>query len=772
MSSKIGIFDPKGKNNNPLTKQPYSEQYVAFAKQWSKLPAYKIKEDFVEMVKQNQVIILTSGTGSGKTVLIPKFVLHALDYKGTIITTMPKTAITLSAAQYAAATLDVELGQQVGYQYRDAPADSRSKDTKLLYCTDGTVVAQLTRNPMLNHVDAIIIDEAHERKVQIDMLLLLTKQVLKKRPNFKLIVMSATIDTTLFLNYFKQFKTQEVSLSGTPNFPVESLFLKEPNKKPLEECGVDTILSILKSGISKSTTELNKRFTKLKEKKSFNANGDILLFLTSSNECRKACALLDKKLENSPIRAKILCVSAYSGMKKHAQDLVESPDLYKQEGYDVKVVVATNVAESSWTIPGIVHVIDGGFAIKTKYGVKKDLMIFSKQRITKDSMSQRMGRTGRIGPGYCYHLYTKREMENMKSYNASEIKTANLTSDLLALMNTRKNRHCDTMLAIVSQMIEPLSPTTIKHYLDVFVKYGLVTPSSRDRSLLKKLDGDGPLENDDAAKAKDDAAKAKDTRNTDHDEQTEKMTVIYKDYNLELTDKGLFVSNLSNLRLGSALLLYEAVMANNGTMMANNGTMGAIRTIVAALETVNYKPFSIFQESPTPDMLKMLDGRGYISNSGDLSTLYRIITAFIDIDQPNRQQWCDELNLKQSVFVKAEKIISKLETSLKTLVKRFLKDNDKDNVQHVQTDSPTDPSMSVEEQCSAIIKKALCMNVAVKVDKNNVFLTQHNHHNQRGTISRNSFGKYLTARRSIDKIVYMAVDSFMRVEYSLVEIIK
>ena len=205
------ILDIKGKNNNFLTNKPYSDEYKELAKKWSILPMYKenkyVKQLF-KLLDENQVILLVSGTGSGKTVLVPKFVLKYILAKGLnkkVAITNPKILTTVYNAEYAAKTLDVKLGEEVGYKYKGSPPDSASDKSKLLYVTDGLILASiLSGDTLLEQYQAIIIDEAHERKVQIDMLLKFLKEVSILRPDFKVIIMSATINAEVFMNGFGQ----------------------------------------------------------------------------------------------------------------------------------------------------------------------------------------------------------------------------------------------------------------------------------------------------------------------------------------------------------------------------------------------------------------------------------------------------------------------------------------------------------------------------------------------------------------------------------------
>lgn len=226
-SERIGIYDYEGKNKNPLNGKEYSEQYKQLTKFWSKLPAYESIDKCIKTIKDNDVILVSSGTGSGKTVLVPKFALHANNYTGKIIVTLPKKLITKSAAEFSAKTLDVELGEQVGYQYKGESV--KSSGTNLLYATDGSIISMIKSDPLIQEIDIILIDEAHERKTQIDILLYLIKNaiIIRKERNLKplkLIIMSATIDETIFRAYFTNVDYDYLHLSGKPNFPIEEYF--------------------------------------------------------------------------------------------------------------------------------------------------------------------------------------------------------------------------------------------------------------------------------------------------------------------------------------------------------------------------------------------------------------------------------------------------------------------------------------------------------------------------------------------------------------------
>ena len=226
--NNVGILDVKGVNLNPLTHKPYSEHYKTLASKWSKLPTYEKRFDIINSIKNNQVTIIITATGTGKTVLVPKLALHYLKYNGKIGVTLPKQILTQQQAEYAAETLDVTVGIQVGYQYKGSDKEyGDNNNMVLLYMTDGSIVSQLMNNPLITNYDIIIIDEAHERKVQIDFLLYLLRNTLRKRPEFKLIIMSATINEKIFEDYYKEFTCGKINIGTSTNYKIESVFLKK-----------------------------------------------------------------------------------------------------------------------------------------------------------------------------------------------------------------------------------------------------------------------------------------------------------------------------------------------------------------------------------------------------------------------------------------------------------------------------------------------------------------------------------------------------------------
>ena len=433
-----GILDPLGKEPNPLTGKPYENlyenenTYIGYAKNWSNLPMYKIRNEVLQTIYDNQVILIISGTGSGKTVLAPKLALHALNYQGKIMITNPKQIPTASAAGYAAKCLDVPLGKQVGYKYRGSDDSKRSKDTNLLYCTDGTVLAKLQNDPYLTEYDAIIIDEAHERNIRIDLLLLETKELLERRPDFKLIIMSATINPEIFINYFpkSQFKFAKIKADGKPNLPVKSIFLPKG-------CGVN---KFDKNGILINRDYLNKMVDIIIEIIRTTDEGDILAFVTSGGDSQNICMGVKTKINelNNSNKERIFCTEYTGKSSNEVKKVVENAKMYKirNNGYDRKLVVATEVAESSLTIDKLMFVVDSGLVLEQRYYPLTDIEALEKRYISKASHDQRLGRVGRTAPGTCYNVFTEEEYKkDFLDFSISPIKQENITTEVLKILN-------------------------------------------------------------------------------------------------------------------------------------------------------------------------------------------------------------------------------------------------------------------------------------------------------------------------------------------------
>lgn len=467
-AEKIGILDPLGENPNPLTDKPYSDAYRNLAKQvWSNFPAYKDAEKIIDQIIEHNVILVISGTGSGKTVLFPKFVLHALNYKGKVVITLPKQVVTQSSAKFAADTLDVNLGEEVGYKYRNSGKGTVGDKTKLLYCTDGTLVAMLLSDPKLKEYDAVLVDEAHERKVNIDFLLYLLKNVVTIRPEFKLVIMSATINESIFREYFKGLNYINLEIGTKPNYSIKSIFLNKDIDIEKNEY-IKEGLSIIKKIISDDEDK-----------------GGIIFFVTSVNETNDTCDTLNL---GGGFKETNLCISLYSGMDEDEQKKATDKNYYRQfvGPNGRKVIISTNVAESSLTIDGASYVIDSGLEIKSRYDPIDRVDILEKGLITSAQARQRMGRTGRTGPGTCYHLYTEETFNNkMIKFPLPSIKVESISYEMLRLLAIEGIDDISTLKSTLNKFIEPPDKKYVDAELDYLYNLDIIT----------SVDGKGTLSN-------------------------------------------------------------------------------------------------------------------------------------------------------------------------------------------------------------------------------------------------------------------------------------
>ena len=376
-----------------------------------------------------------------------------------------------SSAEFAAKCLDVSLGKEVGYKFRGSPSSARSKDTNLLFTTDGTIVAQLINDITLPQYDMVIIDEAHERNPNIDFMLLLLKKTLLARPDFKLIIMSATIDINLFKNYFpeKLYKFIHLSAGSANPYRIDDIFLNEDLKVPVLDGCVDKALDILKS----------------------TDKGDILIFVKSSSEARKGCQMLGKKLEgkmNTPY-----CVELYSGVSKEKEKMATSPTLYQEivnkfdKNYKRKVVFSTNVAESSLTVEGVIYVIDNGLELVDSYDPDRMMKILNTSVISNAQRMQRRGRAGRTAPGVCYYMYTKKFAEKMAVYPTPAIRRTDLSGFILRLFTLDSINTVNNINNLLNELIEVPKKEFIESGILILLGLGILESTSKNKNLEGKL---------------------------------------------------------------------------------------------------------------------------------------------------------------------------------------------------------------------------------------------------------------------------------------------
>ena len=366
--------------------------------------------DIVTAIKHNQVVIIAGETGSGKTTQIPKICLDAgLGVFGMIGHTQPRRLATRTVSRRIADELGVKLGEQVGYQVRFT--DHTNEYTLVKIMTDGILLAETQHDRFLEQYDAIIIDEAHERSLNIDFLLGYIKKILPRRPDLKVIVTSATIDVQKFSRHFNDAPIIEVS---GRTYPVEVLY------RPFEGSKSRDSDELMYAGILDSLFEIEQL-----EKSSRN-RGDTLIFLPGEREIREVAAAIRRSdldtLEILPL---------YSRLGVAEQNRVF------QSHHRPRVVLATNVAETSLTVPGIHYVIDPGLARISRYSIRSKVQQLPIEPISQASAEQRKGRCGRISEGVCIRLYDEEDFASRPEFTQPEIMRTNLAWVILQMLILR-----------------------------------------------------------------------------------------------------------------------------------------------------------------------------------------------------------------------------------------------------------------------------------------------------------------------------------------------
>ncbi|MCW2942767.1 MAG: ATP-dependent helicase HrpA [Actinomycetia bacterium] len=366
----------------------------------AELPVAQRKDDILAAIRDHQVVIVAGETGSGKTTQLPKICLElGRGVLGQIGHTQPRRLAARTVADRIAEELRVELGTAIGFQIRFT--DRSSQDTLVKVMTDGILLNEIQRDRLLLKYDTLIIDEAHERSLNIDFLLGYLKQLLPQRPDLKVIITSATIDPERFSRQFADAPIVEVS---GRTYPVEVRY--RPLVRDGEEEERDQI-----QGICDAVGEL-----------SLEARGDILVFLSGEREIRDTADALNKQqLRNTEV------LPLYARLSTADQHLVF------QSHTNRRIVLATNVAETSLTVPGIKYVIDPGTARISRYSHRTKVQRLPIEAISQASANQRKGRCGRTSDGICIRLYAEEDFAGRDEFTDPEILRTNLASVILQM---------------------------------------------------------------------------------------------------------------------------------------------------------------------------------------------------------------------------------------------------------------------------------------------------------------------------------------------------
>lgn len=370
------------------------------------LPVIDRRDEIAKAISENQVIILSGETGSGKTTQLPKICLElGRGVAGLIGHTQPRRIAARTVATRIAEELKSELGDIVGYKVRFHDQVKADKSyIKLM--TDGILLAETQHDRFLNQYDTIIIDEAHERSLNIDFLLGYLKQLLPKRPDLKVIITSATIDTKRFSEHFNDAPVIEVT---GRTYPVEIRY-RPPAGDDDEQRDYDMI-----RGIIEAVDELCKE-----------GQGDVLVFLSGERDIRDVSEALRK---HHPPNTEILPLLA-------RQSAAEQNRVFKT-GQHRRIVLATNVAETSLTVPGIRYVVDPGFARISRYSVRNKVQRLPIEKVSQSSANQRSGRCGRVAAGIAIRLYDEDNFNNRPAFTDPEVLRTNLASVILQMSSLR-----------------------------------------------------------------------------------------------------------------------------------------------------------------------------------------------------------------------------------------------------------------------------------------------------------------------------------------------
>ncbi|ETV98701.1 ATP-dependent helicase HrpA [Aphanomyces invadans] len=368
------------------------------------LPVFKLKRQLMEAIQNNQVLVVIGETGSGKTTQMTQYMAEmGLTAHGIIGCTQPRRVAASSVAKRVAEEFGCALGQEVGYSVRFD--DVTSPDTVIKYMTEGMLMREYLADNQLRRYSAIILDEAHERGINTDILFGLLKALLKTRPELKIVVTSATLDAEKFSRYFLDCPI--FTIPGR-TFPVEILYTKEPEADYLDAA----LITVMQIHLSEP-------------------EGDILVFLTGQEEIDTACEVLYQRIKAlGALAPELIILPVYGALPSEMQTRIFEPAPKGSR----KCVVATNIAEASLTIDGVYYVVDPGFCKEKAFNAKVGMDSLIVVPCSQASARQRAGRAGRTGPGKCYRLYTENAYKNeMLPTAVPEIQRSNLGMVVLQL---------------------------------------------------------------------------------------------------------------------------------------------------------------------------------------------------------------------------------------------------------------------------------------------------------------------------------------------------
>ncbi|GAA1347527.1 ATP-dependent RNA helicase HrpA [Falsarthrobacter nasiphocae] len=459
------------------------------------LPVSARRDDIMKAVRENQVVIVAGETGSGKTTQLPKMLLElglaepGPDGRPRIIGhTQPRRIAARSVAERIAEELGEKLGETVGYQVRFTDESSRATRVKLM--TDGILLAEIQHDPLLTKYGAIIVDEAHERSLNIDFLLGYLRRIMPQRPDLKIVITSATIDPERFAAHFAAGAAETAaeesggssSGSGGDDGPALAPIIEvsgrtfpvEIRYRPLEAAADEELDDELEDdrdpldGVRDAVDELSKE-----------APGDILVFFSGEREIREAAQMLEGHIERNRRLTGTQVLPLYGRLS-----LEEQSRIFKPSGRP-RIVLATNVAETSLTVPGIKYVIDTGTARISRYSPRTKVQRLPIERISQASARQRSGRSGRVSDGIAIRLYSEEDFESRPEYTDPEILRTNLASVILQMASIGVAREAKEVAAF--PFVQPPASRAVSDGVALLTELGALEKNGTLTPLGRKL---------------------------------------------------------------------------------------------------------------------------------------------------------------------------------------------------------------------------------------------------------------------------------------------
>lgn len=410
-------------SNNLSSSSSSSYGYANIEKQRQRLPVYKYRTEILYLVENHATTIIVGETGSGKTTQIPQFLKEAGWAEGgrVIACTQPRRLAVQSVSARVAEEMGVKLGDEVGYTIRFED-HTTSGVTSVKFLTDGVLIREMMEDPLLTKYSVIMVDEAHERSISTDILLGLLKKIQRRRPELRLIISSATIEAKAMFNFFNTSKKRQAPEGSTQGPKLEPAILS------VEGRGFTVKIHYVEEPVSDYVRSVVSTILLINERE---PPGDVLVFLTGQDDIETSIKLLAEEAHsNQKNSSGLLPLPLYSGLSRAEQELIFTPTPRGKR----KVILSTNIAETSLTLEGVVYVIDSGFSKQKFYNPISDIESLVVAPISKASARQRSGRAGRVRPGKCYRLYTEDYfLKQMPGEGIPEMQRSNLVSTVIQL---------------------------------------------------------------------------------------------------------------------------------------------------------------------------------------------------------------------------------------------------------------------------------------------------------------------------------------------------